>query len=409
MLVLKTPSVVVLLVARLVSLTGSTMTLVALPWFVLVTTGSPARMGIVLAAQLLAVALLGIPSGVLLTALGPRRTMLLADFARVPLMLAVPVLQWNGLLSFPLLVVLAFGIGAFRAPYGAAMNVLMPELAGEDETLVSRANALFQLVTQGTTIFGPILAGILIGVLGSPTILVVDAATFFVSGLLVLFLVHAGARAAAVPEARGALAGLRFLRRDRLLGPLVVAAIVLGLAHDGLFGMLPVLAFERYGDATSAGAIFAADGAGSVLGSLTVMWLVSRWPGTRLLLGAIIVMSLALWPLPVPMPLVGVAASMFVFGFASMLFVPPFVSILTLRTPAALRPKVMTAYMTMHTLAGPVGLALAGPSVQAFGLKPVFVAIAVTFTFGAAVLAIILVKRGGAAAAAVAESVPAVA
>jgi len=404
-LVLRNQSAVVLLVARLVSLTGSTMTLVALPWFVLVTTGSPARTGIVLAAQLLAVALLGIPSGVVLTALGPRRTMLLADFARVPVMLAVPVLQWNGLLSFPLLVVLAFGIGAFRAPYGAAMNVLMPELAGEDEMLVSRANALFQLVTQGTAIFGPILAGILIGVVGAPTVLVVDAATFLISGLLVLFFVHAGDRAAEVPEARGALAGLRFLRGDRLLGPLVVAAVVLGLAHDGLVGMLPVLAFQRYGDAASAGAIFAADGAGSVLGSLAVMWIVSRWPGTRLLVGAMIVMSVALWPLPVPMPVVGVAASMFVFGFASMLFVPPFVSILTMRTPAPLRPKVMTAYMTMHTLAGPVGLALAGPSVQAFGLKPVFVAIAVTFTLGAGVLALVLARRGREQVAA-AESVP---
>ncbi|MGZ8740128.1 MAG: MFS transporter [Gaiellaceae bacterium] len=404
---LRNPSVVVLLIARLVSLTGSTMTLVALPWFVLVTTGSPARMGIVLAAQLLAVALLGIPSGVVLTALGPRRTMLLTDFARVPLMLAVPVLQWNGLLSFPLLVVLAFGIGAFRAPYGAAMNVLMPELAGEEETLVSKANALFQLVTQGTAIFGPIFAGILIGAVGAPTVLVVDAATFLVSGLLVLCFVHAGARAAEVPESRGALAGLRFLRGDWLLGPLVVAAIVLGLAHDGLFGMLPVLAFRRYGDATSAGAIYAADGAGSVLGSLAVMWLVSRWPGTRLLLGAMFVMSVALWPLPVPMPVAGVAGAMFVFGFASMLFVPPFISILTLRTPAPLRPKVMTAYMTMHTLAGPVGLVLAGPSVQAFGLTPVFVAIAAAFTVGAAVLAIVLVRRGGeAAVVAEFESVP---
>jgi hypothetical protein len=136
---------------------------------------------------------------------------------------------------------------------------------------------------------------------------------------------------------------------------------------------------------------------------------VDRQPlaGNEAALGAMVVMSVALWPLPEPMPVVGVAASMFVFvfGFASMLFVPPFVSILTMRTPAPLRPKVMTAYMTMHTLAGPVGLALAGPSVQAFGLKPVFVAIAVTFTLGAGVLALVLARRGGEQVAA-AESVP---
>jgi hypothetical protein len=56
---------------------------------------------------------------------------------------------------------------------------------------------------------------------------------------------------------------------------------------------------------------------------------------------------------------------------------------------------VMTAYMTMHTLAGPIGLALAGPSIQAFGLRTVFVAIAATFTVGAAALAVVIATRGG--------------
>ena len=54
---------------------------------------------------------------------------------------------------------------------------------------------------------------------------------------------------------------------------------------------------------------------------------------------------------------------------------------------------------------GRSGLALAGPSVQAFGLKPVFVAIAVTFTLGAGVLALILARWGGEQVAA-AESIP---
>ena len=48
-----------LLIAELVSSFGSQMTFLALPWFVLVTTGSAARMGIVLAVELLPIALLG--------------------------------------------------------------------------------------------------------------------------------------------------------------------------------------------------------------------------------------------------------------------------------------------------------------------------------------------------------------
>ena len=132
--------------ARLISLTGSSMTVVALPWFVLETTGSAARTGLVLAAHLLPVGLLGIRSGAVLSALGPRRTMIASDLARVPIVAAVPLLHWAGDLTFPLLLALAFASGAFRAPYGAAMHVLMPELAVEDEGLVARANALFQTI-----------------------------------------------------------------------------------------------------------------------------------------------------------------------------------------------------------------------------------------------------------------------
>src|ERR671937_20462 len=191
---LRNRTVLVLLAARLISLTGSAMTVVALPWFVLVTTGSPARIGIVLAVQLLPVALLGIPSGSVLSKLGARRTMVLADLARGPIVAAIPILHWAGHLSFGVLLVLAFATGVFRAPYGAGLHVLMPELAGEEEALVAHANALFQTITQGTGIFGPIVAGLLIGVLGAGPVIVVDAASFAVSGLLLLAFVRLGDR-----------------------------------------------------------------------------------------------------------------------------------------------------------------------------------------------------------------------
>jgi MFS family permease len=392
--VLKDRTIRVLLAARLISLTGSNMTVVALPWFVLVTTGSPARMGLVLAAQLLPVALLGIPSGGVLSRLGPRRTLVYADLLRVPLVAAIPALHWAGDLSFAALIVLAFGTGVFRAPYGAAMHVLMPELAGEDEALVARANALFQSITQGTAIFGPVVAGALIGVVGPAAVIVIDAATFLLSGLLVLSFVTGGNRVEHEESARGLFAGLRFILRDGLLLPLACAALVMSLAHEALVGMLPVLAFERFGHASAAGVIFAADGVGSVLGSIAVMRLVQRF-ATRTLIGvAGVIVALALWPLTVHVSLAVVAAAMFVFGFGSMIFVPPLVSLLTMRAAAVLRPKVMTAYVTVMTLAGPAGLAAAGPAVQSFGLTRVFVGIAAIFTLGAIALWVVISTRG---------------
>ena len=106
-----------LLAAELVSALGSQMTFLALPWFVLVTTGSAARMGVVLGVQLLPIALLGIPSGALVARLGARRTLILCDAARAPLMLSIPLLHEAGRLSYGVLLALVFAIGCFLAPF----------------------------------------------------------------------------------------------------------------------------------------------------------------------------------------------------------------------------------------------------------------------------------------------------
>ena len=82
-------SVVALLSAEVVSTTGSQMTWIALPWFVLVTTGSATKMSFVVAAELLGVAALGLPGGRLLGKVGARRTKLLCEAAGAPLMLVI--------------------------------------------------------------------------------------------------------------------------------------------------------------------------------------------------------------------------------------------------------------------------------------------------------------------------------
>src|SRR5262245_63149266 len=92
---LRERSILALLVAEVLSTTGAQMTWLALPWFVLVTSGSK-QMAFVVAAEAGGFALFGIPSGALLQRLGAQRTMRLCDGVRAPLMLLVPVLHWSG-------------------------------------------------------------------------------------------------------------------------------------------------------------------------------------------------------------------------------------------------------------------------------------------------------------------------
>ena len=132
------------------------MTYLALPWFVLVTTGSPGKMSLVLAAEILPMALLGIPSGSVVGALGGRTTMLIADFARAPIMLSIPLLHSAGMLTFPLLLGIVALLGTFMPPYFAAQRVVLPELVGEDERLIAQGNSMIE---GGTAFAGADRAG----------------------------------------------------------------------------------------------------------------------------------------------------------------------------------------------------------------------------------------------------------
>jgi MFS family permease len=186
--VLRSRPLAALLAAEVLSTTGSQMTWLALPWFVLVTSGSK-QMAFVVAAEAGGFALFGIPSGALLQRLGAQRTMRLCDGLRAPLMLLVPVLHWKGELTLPTLVVLSFMIGVASAPYSAAQHVVVAEVLDEDESAVERGNALLQGATRITMLAGPALGGVLIAVVGAPVVLAVDAGSYVVAYVLVTLFV----------------------------------------------------------------------------------------------------------------------------------------------------------------------------------------------------------------------------
>jgi MFS family permease len=391
--ILRNRSLAAVVVAELVSLTGSAMTYVALPWFVLITTGSTAKMGWVLAAELLPVGLLGIPAGAAIARLGAKRTMNIADAARVPLMTAIPVLHWTGHLTFPLLLVFTFLLGCFTAPYYASSRLILPEIVGEDEQLVAQGASFVQAATQLTQLGGPILAGLLIAWLSAPAVLVVDAATYAFSFVVIFVFVRAGKRVAPDESSRGLFAGLRFVVRDRLLGPTLVAAAFINFVAQGLIAMLPVLVLRRYdADAKVLGFLFAAFGAGALLGSIWVSQIVRKVPLVKLARLGILAMAPPLWFLPIDMPWPAVVVVLAAFGFSSPVVNAPIIGIITVRTPAPLRPKVITSVITIASLIGPLGFLAVGQSLQYVSMEAIFVAIAAGLTTGAIAFAIALTR-----------------
>ena len=383
-----------LVAAELVSLSGSAMTFVALPWFVLVTTGSTAKMSWVLAAELLPVVIVGIPAGSVIVRLGAKRTMLISDAVRGPLLLVIPILHRSGQLTFPALLGVAFAIGVFTAPYFASARLVVPEIVGDDERVVAQVNALLSGANQIAQIAGPVLAGLLIAAAGPSAVLVVDGCSYLLSFLMIAVLVSAGAAATPSAESGGVLAGLRFLMRDGLLGPIMIVACALNFFTQGLIIGLQALAYFRYdADGRVLGYLFAAFGAGALCGALAAQRLVREVDLLKLAAVAIVAMPLPLFLLSFSVPWTAAIVVVAAVGFCTPLVNAPLMGVLTVRTPEALRAKVLTAVIGVASMAGPLGFVVAGQSLRFVPLSRFFVVLPALLVVGSLTFAWVALRR----------------
>lgn len=381
---LRNRTLAALLSAEVVSSTGSVLTFVALPWFVLETTGSATRMSVVLAAEVVPMALFGIPSGSVVARLGSRLTMLVADAARAPLVALVPLLHWTGHLTFGLLVAIVFAIGVFTTPYVASQRSILPELFGDDELLVTKASGLFGGAGQLPILIGPAIGGVLVGWLGTAPLLVVDAATFLFAFLTVLLFVRGGRRVQADEAGKGLFAGVRYLLHDSFLGPVALTLIVLDGAANAIAVAVPLLAFTRYDENPHVfGFMFAAFGIGAVASSVLVVKILDHVQPLRLACVGILGVALPLWAIALPVDWPLAALALLVCGAFVPLVSAPFMGIVTSRPPEAVRAKVLTTVLTASTLGVPLGRVLVGPVYNAWGNGGVWIALAGGVTAGA--------------------------
>jgi MFS family permease len=392
--VLKNRSLIGLVSAELVSLTGSAMTFVALPWFVLATTGSTAKTGWVLAAEMLPIAIFGIPAGTVIAKLGAKKTMLISDAARGPLMLVIPILHSTGHLSFGALLATTFAIGIFAAPYFASSRLIVPEVAGEDEQAVASVNAVLSGANQLTQLAGPVVAAVIISLTTPATVLVVDGCTYIFSFLVIAIVVRAGKRVEAAAQQKGVLAGVKFLLGDSLLGPIMIAACAINFVAQGIVLGVQAVAFFRYHESAHVlGFLFACFGVGALAGAIVAQQLTQKVPLLKLAAFAVVAMPLPLFLLSPTTPWAVAGAIIAVFAFFTPLVNAPVIGVLTVRTPAELRPKVMTAVMTIATIAGPLGFLAAGYALQHVGVGSFFIGLPALLAVGSLAFAAVLLRH----------------
>jgi MFS family permease len=390
--VIRSRPLLALTAAELISQLGSSLSGLALPWFVLVTTHSTSRMGLVFAVELLPFVLFGLHAGVVVDRLGPRATMLVSDLARAPVIALIPFLHAVGGLSFPLILAVAFVHGALSTAYFTCQRSIIPALVGMGEQDLARANTILEGATNFTSFAGPAIAGVLIGLLGATDVMWIDAASFLASFVLVAAFVRVVREVHDREEAGGVLAGLAYIMRDRFVGRAVLSPFLFGAAFPLVFASFPVLAFRDYDhNPRVAGLLFAAYGGGTLVGSFVTYAVLSRFKATSIAVFAAVALAAPFWLFVPRVPLAVFVAAMALIGFGNPMTNAPYFGILTTRVPPALFPKVLQAIIVSNQVIRPAAYAAAGFLFASLGLHVIYAAAAVLAT--AASLNFILAVR----------------
>ncbi|MGB3328429.1 MAG: MFS transporter [Thermomicrobiales bacterium] len=399
------------LAGNTISLFGNTLTLVALPWFVLETTGSAGKTGVVGMAFALPALVAGLLGGVIIDRIGGRRMSVIADIVSGVSVAAIPILYNMVGLAFWQLLVLVFLGAMLDIPGLTARRTMLPGLAERSGLRPEAMNSAYEMSDELAVIAGPIVAGFLIAWIDAANVLLIDAATFAISALLIgVFTPRVpeddviAEPGEAVPAGTSRLAeawssiqaGIRFIVEDRLLLALAAVLVFANFFNGAIFNVvLPVLVRDRYGDATQLGFLLAAFGIGSLIGAAIYGMIGANLRHARWTIWFVGIVAVALfrWATVPVLPAVVLAGCMFMTGLLSGPINPLLVTVRFERIPISLRGRVFASFAALASIADPLGMVFTGGAIQQFGLNRTLVVIAALFTVLVAVIPFVPILR----------------
>ncbi|GAB2663591.1 MFS transporter [Kribbella swartbergensis] len=256
-----------LLVAQLVSASGSAITTVALPLVAVLTLhASAVEMGVLAALTLLPHLVFGLPAGVWVERWSLRRVLVVTDVGRAVLLGSIPLAAAAGALGMWQLYLVAVLTGVLTLLSETASTTLVPALVPREDLI--RANSAHLLNLNVASTAGPSVAGLLVQLVTAPFAVLFDAASYVVSGVA-SYLIREPRRTSAVRSQVRLTGGLRAIFGDPVLAPLVLSATV-GAIAGSLQGPLIVLYLVRelHWSPALVGVTVTAFGAAAVVGSV---------------------------------------------------------------------------------------------------------------------------------------------
>jgi MFS family permease len=393
--------------ARMISIAGSTITTVVLPILVFRLTGSPLQTSLLTTLEIAPYFIFGLFAGALADRVDRQRLMIACDLINTLLLGSIPLAAALDLLTLPQIYLVApLSMTAF-VWFDAANFGALPALVGRQR--IVEANSAIWSTSTIIGIVGPALGGALAATIGPAPTISLDALSFALSAVLLVFVPRAfnqrrpttddrrspgrgddlwsvlsGQWSVVVADIRE---GLQFLWQHRLVRALTLLGFGNSLTGGAVMGLLVVYGVRALGlavDDARIGWLFTASAVGALGASLALPWLKRRYPVGRITLFGLFA-NLAL--------LIGLAlAPSLVFGLALVLLWDATHTLIIINgialrqqvTPDRLQSRVNTTARMIAWGGAPFGAALGGLIAEVADIRTAYLSMAIGVAASAA-------------------------
>jgi MFS family permease len=359
-----------LFIARFISNFGNGMGPIALAFGILaLPNGSANMLGFVLGTTTVVFLLMAPFGGVIADKYGRARMVGLTDMAAGAVLFIQVFYFAKGDVPLAILLITNGFFGLMWGIFWPAFSGLMPAVLPEEG--LQKGNALNAFMTNAGVISGAAVAGILIDIFGVAFTLAIDAASFFISGLMIFTFRHLTPRAQKTENTMldDLIHGWKIFLSFRWIVIIVGAfsfIVMCWAAAENVLG--PLIALEHFNGAKSWSFVISAESAGLIVGSLIAIKVKPKYP-MRFLMISSFTITFYIWSLAKPQSLLMIAFGAFLFGITLDLWGTLWSTALQRKVPRDSLSRVSAFDAMGSMMFRPVGLAIAAPLSTLVGIE----------------------------------------
>jgi MFS family permease len=359
--------------------------MITIPWLVLEETGSSAFAGLVAAISAVPGLLISPIGGWLVDHIGRRAISIGADLLSSMSVMAFPIVALTVGLSNTTILLLAVLGGVFDPAGYTARKTLLADVAKASDIELNRLNGIHEGFFGSGWIVGPAVGAFLISTVGAVNSFWASAGLFIVAAMAVVFLRvgNLGKDAQELAEKMGEVTdksiriGFQVLWNDKLLRTITISVLILAAVYLPTETIVLPAYFQELENPAGLGLVISALAAGSAIGSFGYGWISARISRRTLFRITLIGTSISIVPMAFLPPLAVMILSGFFLGLSWGPFNPLVNTLIQQRVPADQQGRVFGVQTAVFYAAPPLGMVLAGLSVEGWGVGTTYVILAI--------------------------------